>query len=250
MIRKNPARSLAVLLVAVAAFAFAIALSLPGTVLASGDQANGPIVSSAPCPSVEYVDDVPVIPEGAPVDCVYIQGGLIDGSSESARFSASFTQIVTGDSLGRYLFTVERGSIELSDGSLTVTVGCNTSYAEATLLPGEPGRLILDGPITTTKMFCEGLMDAEAALISVLEGQNLTLIDDGISSSNGMIRIEGGVSVERSISSEPVVEGTPPTAGGSPAPADLPLGLIALFAAFAGFGGYLLIRRRRPVSNG
>jgi hypothetical protein len=44
-------------------------------------------------------------------------------------------------------------------------------------------------------MFCEGLMEAEAALISILEGEFLSIVGDGITSSNGMIRVEGGVPI-------------------------------------------------------
>jgi hypothetical protein len=44
-------------------------------------------------------------------------------------------------------------------------------------------------------MFCEGLMEAEAGLISILEGGNLSIVGDGITSANGIIRIEGGVPI-------------------------------------------------------
>ncbi len=50
-------------------------------------------------------------------------------------------------------------------------------------------------------MYCDGLMEAEAALISILEGEFLSLVGDGITSSNGIIRIEGGVPIAMADSS-------------------------------------------------
>lgn len=110
-------------------------------------------------------------------------------------FSAAFTQLVTGDGLTRALFNVESGVITFSDGSLSATVGCNNVFGSAGLTIGDPSTITLTGPLTSTKMFCEGLMDAEAALISILEGDFLSIVGDGITSSNGMIRVEGGVPI-------------------------------------------------------
>jgi heat shock protein HslJ len=110
-------------------------------------------------------------------------------------FSAGFTQLVTGDDLSRALFNVERGSIEFSDGSLSATVGCNNVFGSAELTLGDPSTITLQGPLASTKMFCEGLMEAEAGLISILEGENLSIVGDGITSANGFIRIEGGVPI-------------------------------------------------------
>jgi heat shock protein HslJ len=115
-------------------------------------------------------------------------------------FTATFTQLVTGDEITRALFEVESGSIAYMDGSLSATVGCNNVFGSATLTLGDlsagvPITLNLEGPLASTKMYCDGLMEAEAALISILEGDSLSIVDDGITSSDGMIRIEGGVPI-------------------------------------------------------
>ncbi len=120
-----------------------------------------------------------------------------------AFFSATFTQLVTGDELSRALFNVESGSITYADGNLSATVGCNNVVGSAALTVGDlgnmsggvPTTLVLDGPLASTKMYCDGLMEAEAALSSILEGDLLSIVDDGITSSNGIIRIEGGVAI-------------------------------------------------------
>jgi heat shock protein HslJ len=112
-----------------------------------------------------------------------------------AFFSAEFTQLVTAGELSRALFNIESGSITFSDGSLSATVGCNNVFGSAELTIGDPSTMTLSGPLASTKMFCEGLMEAEAALISILEGEFLSIVGDGITSSNGMIRVEGGVPI-------------------------------------------------------
>ncbi len=124
------------------------------------------------------------------------QGGVAFPEMGSGYFfSAEFTQLVTGDDLSRALFNVERGSIEFSDGSLSATVGCNNVFGSAELIVGDPSTITLQGPLASTKVFCEGLMEAEGALISILEGENLSIVSDGITSANGIIRVEGGVPI-------------------------------------------------------
>jgi heat shock protein HslJ len=112
-----------------------------------------------------------------------------------AYFSATFIQLVTAGEISRALFNVESGSITYSDGSLSATVGCNNVFGSAELAIGDPSTITLSGPLASTKMLCEGLMEAEAALISILEGEFLSIVGDGITSSNGMIRVEGGVPI-------------------------------------------------------
>ncbi|MFZ9218836.1 MAG: META domain-containing protein, partial [Candidatus Limnocylindrus sp.] len=102
-----------------------------------------------------------------------------------AFFTATFTQLVTGDEITRALFEVESGSIAYMDGSLSATVGCNNVFGSATLTLGDlsasvPITLNHEGPLASTKMYCDGLMEAEAALISILEGDSLSIVDDGI----------------------------------------------------------------------
>jgi len=123
------------------------------------------------------------------------QGGVAYPEMGGAFFSAEFTQLVTAGELSRALFNIESGSITFSDGSLSATVGCNNVFGSAELTIGDPSTMTLSGPLASTKMFCEGLMEAEAALISILEGEFLSIVGDGITSSNGMIRVEGGVPI-------------------------------------------------------
>lgn len=161
----------------------------------------------APAPAAHANADDPCAPAedgSVPEMC---QGGVafpeMPGYPEmgGAFFSATFTQLVTGDEVSRAVFNVERGSIEFSDGNLSATVGCNTVVGSAELTlgdlsgAGEPTTLTLSGPLASTKMYCEGLMEAEAALISILEGESLSIVSDGITSSAGLIRIDGGVPI-------------------------------------------------------
>lgn len=149
----------------------------------------------APASSAYATSDDPCAPAedgSVPEMC---QGGVAYPEMGSAFFSAEFTQLVTGDEISRALFNVESGSITFSDGSLSATVGCNNVFGSAELTIGDPSTITLSGPLASTKMFCEGLMEAEAALISILEGEFLSIVGDGITSSNGMIRVEGGVPI-------------------------------------------------------
>lgn len=149
----------------------------------------------APASSAYATSDDPCAPAedgSVPEMC---QGGVAFPEMGGAFFSATFTQLVTGDEVSRAVFNVEIGSIALSDGSLSATVGCNNVFGPAELTLGDPSTITLGGPLASTKMFCEGLMEAEAALISILEGESLSIVGDGITSSNGMIRVEGGVPI-------------------------------------------------------
>lgn len=149
----------------------------------------------APASSAYATSDDPCAPAedgSVPEMC---QGGVAFPEMGGAFFSAEFTQLVTSGELSRALFNIESGSITFSDGSLSATVGCNNVFGSAELAIGDPSTITLSGPLASTKMFCEGLMEAEAALISILEGEFLSIVGDGITSSNGMIRVEGGVPI-------------------------------------------------------
>jgi len=149
----------------------------------------------APASSAYASSDDPCAPAedgSVPETC---QGGDAFPEMGGAFFSAEFTQLVTGDEVSRAVFNVESGSISYSDGSLSATVGCNNVFGAAELLVGVRSTIALSGPLASTKMYCDGLMEAEAALISILEGELLSIVGDGITSSNGMIRVEGGVPI-------------------------------------------------------
>ena len=143
------------------------------------------------------------------------QSGVAFPEMGGAFFSATFTQLVTAGELSRALFNVESGSIMFSEGDLSATVGCNSVFGAAELTLGNlsagvPDTLVLAGPLASTKMYCDGLMEAEAALISILEGEFLSLVGDGITSSNGIIRIEGGVPIAMAAVIEPEYPQYPP----------------------------------------
>lgn len=149
----------------------------------------------APASSAYATSDDPCAPAedgSVPEMC---QGVVAYPEMGGAFFSAEFTQLVTSGELSRALFNIESGSITYSDGSLSATVGCNNVFGSAELTIGDPSTITLSGPLASTKMFCEGLMEAEAALIGILEGEFLSIVGDGITSSNGMIRVEGGVPI-------------------------------------------------------
>jgi heat shock protein HslJ len=145
-------------------------------------------------------------------------------------FMEHFTQLVTGDSLSRAVFDVENGSIDYMNGSLTASVGCNTISANADVAMGTmgTGTITITGPLVSTKMFCEGLMDAEAALGKILEGEDLRIVADGITSADGLIRIENGVHFA-------MADGVAP-GGGNP-----PLWIDYNGTTFDVIGGYITI---------
>ena len=149
-----------------------------------------------PTTAVRAASDDPCAPAedgSVPEMC---QSGVAFPEMGGLFFSEPFTQLVTGDSLSRAVFNVESGSIDYANGSLTASVGCNTLSASADVAMGADmgtGTITLTGPLVSTKMFCEGLMDAEAALGKILEGSDLRIVADGITSADGLIRIENGV---------------------------------------------------------
>ena len=153
-----------------------------------------------PATAVRAVSDDPCAPGEDGVAPEMCQSGVAFPEMGGLFFSATFTQLVTAGELSRALFNVESGSITFSNGELSATVGCNNVFGAAELTLGDfsagtPSTLVLVGPLASTKMYCDGLIEAEAALISILEGEFLSLVDDGITSSNGIIRIEGGVPI-------------------------------------------------------
>jgi len=186
--------------------------------IVSGLMALSLLAVFLPTSAVRATDDpcAPAADGSVPEMCQGVIAFPVPGMSASpemdgASFSATFTQLVTGNELSRAVFNIESGSIEYVGGSLSATVGCNSVIGGAELLLGDPHSLILAGPMTFTEMHCEGLMDAEAALISILEGENLVLVADGITSSNGLIRVDGGVSIAITLAA-----GAPLAAGASP----------------------------------
>lgn len=150
-----------------------------------------------PATTVRAASDDPCAPAADGSTPEMCQGGVAFPEMYGGLFfSEVFTQLVTGDSLSRAVFNVENGSIDYANGSLTASVGCNTFSAGADVAMGDEmgtGTITLTGPLVSTKMFCEGLMDAEGTLGKILEGEDLRIVSDGITSADGLIRIENGV---------------------------------------------------------
>jgi hypothetical protein len=71
-------------------------------------------------------------------------------------------------------YDVASGYVVIDGDRLSASVGCNT-LGGGVLVDGD--SLTLDGPLISTMMYCEGLMDAEAALATVLQGENLTWVN-------------------------------------------------------------------------
>ena len=150
-----------------------------------------------PTTAVRAVSEDPCAPAADGSTPEMCQGGVAFPEMFGGLFfSEPFTQLVTGDSISRAVFNIENGSIDYTNGSLTASVGCNALSASADVAMGADtgtGTITLTGPLASTKMFCEGLMDAEAALGKILEGEDLRIVADGITSADGLIRIENGV---------------------------------------------------------
>lgn len=174
-----------------------------------------PASSSVECPPVEYVDGVPVIPEGAPADCAYIQtvspedpcapdatgavpemcqsgpapvdppiGGdscwvTSDGSTNCPRTGGEIMP-----TFGRHFAIV---AVSLDGVRYEVTAGhmyfgSDGSFS-ATIGCNQLGGSVttnIDGTYTvsdliSTKMYCQDLADTEASLSTVLLGGALTL---------------------------------------------------------------------------
>jgi hypothetical protein len=79
-------------------------------------------------------------------------------------------------------------------------------------------------------MYCDGLMDAEAALMTILEGEDLRIVSDGITSSAGLIRIDGGVHFAMA---DGVAPGDVITVNEPSDPTGLTLAVLLLFAPIA-----------------
>jgi hypothetical protein len=144
--------------------ALALALLMPGAVLAESNETEIPHVTMAPCPPDAEVcmfgggaDDEP-LPEITPVPCpadaevcayaepgvsdglrLYLRGLEIDGASH--RFE---------------------GKLWLDGGQLGASTGCNQISAAAHVADG---TLFVDGPIASTEMACEGAAGAAERLL-------------------------------------------------------------------------------------
>lgn len=122
--------------------------------------------------------------------------------------------------------------------SVSVSVGCN---AHVTTVRRDGERLHLVDPATgwmSTLIACDATrMYVERAMATVLGGESLTLTDDALRSSRGVILLEPAPA------GDPVPEPVPPV----PADPELPLVLLIPLAAVA--GGIVILVRRRPTQS-
>ena len=178
-----------------------LALAVPAGVAFAAPQATHAATDDPCAPSADG-SVPPMCQSGAPIP------------PSGAFFDESFSQLVVGDSLSRRVFDVAAGTISYAGGTLQASVGCNRLSAAADFQLGGP--LTLTSPIMSTKMYCDGLMDAESALITILEGGELALTDDGITGSAGLVRIAGGVHVALPDGVNPGGNGFAPDGSGAP----------------------------------
>ena len=182
--------------------------------VAAADEATPvPASSSVECPPVEYVDGVPVIPEGAPADCAYIQtvgpedpcapdatgavpvmcqsglpvdppvGGdacwiTSDGSTNCPRTGGEITPTI-----GRHfaILAVSLSGVRYEVIAGRMYFGDDGSFS-ATVGCNQLGGSVTansDGTYTvadlfTTKMYCEELAAAETTFSAILLGGALT----------------------------------------------------------------------------
>lgn len=172
-----------------------------------------PASSSVECPPVEYVDGVPVIPEGAPADCVYIQ--TVEVEDPCAPDATGAVPVMCQSGLpvdppvgGDACWITSDGSTNCprTGGEITPTIGRHFAILAVSLSGvryeviagrmyfGDDGSFSatvgcnqLGGSVTansdgtytvadlfTTKMYCEELAAAETTFSAILLGGALT----------------------------------------------------------------------------
>jgi heat shock protein HslJ len=103
--------------------------------------------------------------------------------AELAGTTWQLDTLVDGDAASSTVAGAE-ATLEVADGQLSGTTGCNRFWGPAEVVDG---RLVA-GPLSTTRMACDGVMGQEGHALAVLdgrptigiEGDRLTLsLDDG-----------------------------------------------------------------------
>ena len=189
-----------------------------------------PASSGVECPAVEYANGVPVIPEGAPAECVYIQtvgvedpcapdatgavpvmcqsglpvdppvGGdacwiTSDGSTNCPRTGGEITP-----SFGRHfaILAVSLSGVryeviagQMYLGDVSFSANVGCNQLGGTATTNSDGSFTVTDLIST-KMYCEELNAAETALSAILLGGALTLsqTDAGLVAQNAVGTIE------------------------------------------------------------
>lgn len=187
-----------------------LTLLLPVAAFAGDQPLPDPIpVPRIECAGDETIDDAPVLPEGAPVDCVTIE--LTEGDEGDPCAPASDGsvpvmcqgQVTTGDEFSGASYTItgitlpDGTRVTISDGWLLIAPGVLTGSAGCNTFAGEIASLVrnahddltltlLDG-VAGTEMACEGRMIAEAAFTAILISGplDLSITDDTARLTNG-----------------------------------------------------------------
>lgn len=218
-----------------AALALALLLAPGARVVAAADEESPvPVMLSVECPPIEYVDGVPVIPEGAPADCAYIQtvgpedpctpdatgafpemcqsglpvdppvGGdscwvTSDGSTNCPRTGGEITQ-----SFGRHfaLVAVSLSGVRYEVAAGQMFFGDDGSFSATVGCNQLAGSVTInsDGTYTvadllSTKMYCEELSAAETTFSEILRGGALTFT-----------RIDSGLVAQNSVGTLELIE--------------------------------------------
>jgi heat shock protein HslJ len=190
-----------------------------------------PASSSVECPPVEYVDGVPVIPEGAPAECVYIQtigaedpcapdptgavpvmcqsglpayppvGGdacwiTSDGSTNCPRTGG---EIVLAYGRHFAILAVSLSGVRYEVAAGQMDLGGDGSFSATVGCNQLAGSVTVDADgaftvtdLISTKMFCEELNAAETTFSEILLGGALTFSQNG----SGLVAQNGAGTLE------------------------------------------------------
>jgi len=207
-------------------------LIAPGVrpVAASDEVTPVPVVLSVECPPLEYVDGAPVIPEGAPAECVYIQtfgaedpcapdptgavpvmcqsglpvdppvGGdacwiTSDGSTNCPRTGGE-DLLASGRHFAILAVSLSGVRYELAAGQMylgddgSFSASVGCNQLVGSVVVGWESLTVAD--LLSTKMYCEELSAAETSLSEILLGGTLTFsrTDIGLVAQNGIGSIE------------------------------------------------------------
>jgi heat shock protein HslJ len=97
----------------------------------------------------------PEVPDAALEGTVWELDTVVDGELASSTIAGS------------------EATLELVGGQLSGTTGCNEFSGPAEVVGGR----LVSGPLASTRMACEGVMDQEAHILAVLEGRPAVTVD-------------------------------------------------------------------------
>lgn len=123
------------------------------------------------------------------LDLVEVIGWTLDPADPLAATRYELRSVTLAD--GRR-YTIENGYLLITEGTLTASAGCNTIGGEVATIDGA----LVVGNLIATEMWCEGRMDAETALITVLTGGELRFTGLGgvsIVSATGSLELAGEI---------------------------------------------------------